>query len=704
MKDQTKFSDTIGCIDKIAIFESKIFHSQYLGLNMINDNSKVSLISLNKNLSEDEIAGYIAERISINDKTALMIGTGFSSLIKNKSGSWLSLLDEVIDVVKEKLDDRFKKKLKIYNEGNGNSNRDPQVEAYILSRQFPKEEGSQANELQKAVTTVIKKEWYYQEQIDNDQQYRDKVKNFCNFLESIDCRIIIDLNYDNCLETVLKSGNIKYTRIVGTEKSIDKLLPVSGLLLWKIHGIAEQEHTIILSPSDYQRLYETNNIGDKLIEIGKYINHIWTVGVGLQDDDIWSHLCVSKNSFTVNSIYTTEEEDKKKIEDKLKSWLRLVKISSNEITIFYGNYKDNKLSSYLETIQTIIKDGKSIDSILINDNLSIESLSKEIQKQASRFDKICDEIYFNNYGKQTRMALLEQFNDDYSSLISMLLAREKHGFSSTWLEPLTNIDIHENKIIPILENIINQVKYLCEELNKKLAINRKSSGLLYYAASQAVISHVLDTAITFGKKPTITFENKNKITNVVSIHKGQPFIVGNNPFKKIGVPDFNTLHFFVTTNPIVVGWPFIGKNKLESEIKYQPNLAGGKILTEDEWEVVIRHIYKQAKPTLKLDKKDKEVNSIDISAIPPIYPCGFLIEDIHEYRKNFGGCVTQKWHLVNTYTSTGLQIVKGGGLRDSRNAYTIGGRGFVAIGEYEPLMTEARQYVRQNKSQQKNRQ
>lgn len=648
---------------------------------MKNGNPKFDLISLNEKIIDDKIADKIGDKLSINERTALMVGAGFSMLINEKSSSWSSLIKEV------------KRELEIPDGDNKNNHITPQVEAYILSRQYPREEGSQANRFQQAVANVISKQWSNIPAVASQQDYQQKAENFCNFLESIDCRIIIDLNYDDCLETILTKKNVNYTRIVGSESSPIKLLPPSGILLWKIHGIKKQPHTIVLSPADYQRLYETNNIGEKLIEIGNQINHIWTVGVGLQDDDIWSYLCVSKNLFTVNSIYATREEDENKILQEIKPWKKIVQRSTNEITLFYGKYEQDKLSYYLQKIQSIIRNGKSTERNLISNKTFLANISKELRKRADNFDTICGEISLNKYNKETIISLLKPFRNDYYSLIGFLLAKKgKNLYNSTWLGDITNINIYSNDIISIIQAIVHQVKCLCEELNDELNGQKGPSGLLYYAASQAVINHVLDIAITFGKKPKITFENKDEITDTITIFKGQPFIVGNNPFRESIIPNFNTLHFFVTPDKIQVRWPFIGEHESQS------NLICGQMLTEDEWETVIRYMYKKAKPTLKIDGTDKKAQPIDISAIPPIYPCGFLLEDLYEYRKTFRGCVTQKWHLVNSYTSNGQQIVKGGGLRDSRNAYTIGGRGFIAIGEYEPLMTEARKNVQSNKS------
>jgi hypothetical protein len=51
------------------------------------------------------------------------------------------------------------------------------------------------------------------------------------------------------------------------------------VVLRQLHGAIDDPATIVLSPTDYQRSYEVNELGADLTDIGSQAQTVWSLGV-----------------------------------------------------------------------------------------------------------------------------------------------------------------------------------------------------------------------------------------------------------------------------------------------------------------------------------------------------------------------------------------------------------------------------------------
>ena len=222
----------------------------------------------------------------------LIVGAGFSiGAYKNSKGLGWSKLVKKVD--------------QILNPDENKEIINTNAKAMELSWEHSKEEvGSSITAFQRAIKCVI------EAQYNTDDLIEDIQESLVEFLNKTICKIIIDLNYDKTIDTILESKNISYQLFVGSELNWESIYYEKEIILWKVHGTVKEPETIILSPMEYQRNYEINNIGNILQKLGNTIHRIWTLGVGLEVDEIWKYLFNNGDKCPdIFSLWVTEKDD-----------------------------------------------------------------------------------------------------------------------------------------------------------------------------------------------------------------------------------------------------------------------------------------------------------------------------------------------------------------------------------------------------------
>lgn len=483
------------------------------------------------------------------------------------------------------------------------------------------------------------------------------------FLTTVHCDVVIDLSYDRLVEGILSAAEIPYYRIIGAQLDIHAPLPEGTIVLWKVHGSVDHPATIVLSPTEYQRIYEVNDLGTELARLGSKAHTVWTVGVGLVDDDVWSYLTSQAQDLDIVSFWATPQDASRDAEETLGAWLSVLGDGVSHVTVLNAAF------------------GK--DPHALRQGLH-DFIGKPAQVKRTRHKSVQLEATLETFDDRWRMAYLtgtpsamsfvvDQFYQEYSDLVHFMLTRGKSK-GHRWL-PFLHADSFPSEAI------------LCDEFNAILGNARDmvdkykgkaGKGLLLENCAQTVVRYVFDWLESF----KIGHEIVATRPSPTVIQRDSMLRVGANPFDpdvRSDKSSFNLNHMFTLAAPLKLGAPLVGTQvgvPVDSSID---------LLTEDEWECAVRMSFAESEPRLDLG-----AHSIDLNWIPPIFPWGFGRNGLAAYRSRTAGTVTKAWHLVSNRDAAGRQICKGGSLRDrGERAFMLGRRGLIRIGEFDDFVQRA---------------
>lgn len=602
----------------------------------------------------------------------LMVGAGFSKSFNRNSLLWSELLSKVARALGEPAPPNPS---------------DNYVEALKISRQHSKRRrDARATQFQVTVAEQIKKCWP-----ENwEQGCQDSQKdNFVRFLDAMRCDVIIDLNYDPCTETLLKEKNIPHTILTGSEIQWTGTVPSGALILWKIHGRMSVPETIVFSPTEYQRVYETNALGADLEILGQRTENLFTVGVGLTDDDVWAYLCSPiEGPKSITALWTDNKNVEEKTELSLHRWHKAV--SPRSVSVLHAPWDNDNRVTLDNRLENLSKEIEGATTTSPRTNKPLRShFSSRIAQINSDYQKALSLGYEH---EETALRVAASGRTEFEALRTFLISFGPERLAQTWCHEVpTNFDEVPGKY----EDLAKSIRSVCVRASEFCV--DQSSGIVEIAAAQAAVAYMVELAELLGLGVSVRLE---EVPSNLYLGEGQPIRIGSNPFfiRKPGAE--NPMQWFVPSAVLEVGFPLLGQvsnSKQESacDAMNQAPICPAEepervLLSEDEWEACVVHVYSQRKPTLILNWGDNKEEKVDIVSVPPLYPWGFRLLDAGSYRRQSGGTVSVKWHLVRKFLSGGGQVCKGGGLRDrGRRAFRIGGRGVVRIGESDAFLEPA---------------
>lgn len=604
-----------------------------------------------------------AQRMSValpggSGATAIMVGAGFSRALNPDAPGWAALINRL----RQELS-RLKKPI-----GRG---ADLMIEAYRLSRRHSHDRRTALpTEFQNKVLEVLRP---YRVRGTSDPVILGNksalAESLRSIIDALRCRIIIDLNYDDSIEEVLKEAGRRYVRWVGSEASWAGTPPLDAIRLWKIHGTIDQPATVVLSPTEYQRLYEVNEIGDELGKLGKQLSSVWTFGVGLQEDDVWLHLCRGDQPAHIVALWLTDKAARR----DLGPWEKLVAKRNRKVTVLSSSFASSNGRPALAE--------------------RMEDLAREIVSRAPRrgqnevrrgriddFEKAYADALANEHDTAP---IVKKYRYDFNTLREHFLSYTADGFGPRWcpsIERTTPTNLDPRTLETFARDFIEVVRAADE------ACTDHPNSIIVSAAAQSAAVHVIELATLLGIDTAVELDWKRIDLKrdkdgrpQLRIGSGGRFLVGCNPFSSRG-SDGNPMHLATIREDIRLAPPLI--DDFDSG-KLPPDAS--VLLTEDEWEACVVFLYWMASPGIRLGTLRYEPR-----AIPPLYPCGFRLLDLRELRAHNLNGVSKYWHLVDGFHEDGRQICKGGGLRDRHSAaFEIGSRGALRIGEYDEFLAPA---------------
>jgi len=586
--------------------------------------------------------GLTAETLSV-----VMVGAGFGMAAVPGSLTWRGLIEKVAT------------KMEI-NVGSVDSRIAAMMLSWIGSQ---KRVTAEESAFQRIVADCVKAAHLDQQR---DDELLDRIADLAL---RVHCDVVIDLNYDTLVEEALDKAKIPYYRIIGAQLDIHAPLPKGTVVLWKVHGSVEHPATIVLSPTEYQRIYEVNDLGGELAKLGAKTHTVWTVGVGLLDDDVWSHLTSKANDLEVVSFWVTEGDRSQDAEETLQAWIRMLDAGAGVTRATVLNAVLGKNSRALLS---------SIDHFLCEFGTQSEAQPRQTARLAATLRKFDEQWGMaSKIGTQRAISfVVDEFEQDYSDLFHFMLTRGKTR-GKRWL-PFLNA----NGPIPdrhALADEFHAVLLSCKSMMKDFAGEWPTRGLLLGCCVQAIVRNVCDWLDSFDIPYTI--EPTQDPLKVVQ--RGTYLVVGANPFDpdvRADVNAFNLIHAFTYKNDPL---------KLEAPLTEEPLPSSksrpSELLTEDEWECAVRSLFVNSAPELKIDGLAPIALTKDW--IFPVFPWGFGRNGLAAYRSTSKGTVTRAWHLVSNQSASRYQICKGGSLRDrGERAFMLGRRGQVRIGESDDFV------------------
>jgi hypothetical protein len=597
--------------------------------------------------------------------SAVMIGAGFSKALNPALPNWGSLINSV----RKNLSGKPKALAK---------GADIMVEAYRLSRRFSNRvPNALPTTFQKAVTkvfTAIPQNGTYVARLDA------LAAGLSAFLSVLRCRVVIDLNYDNSVELALTAAKRPFVISIGSEARWPENPPFDAIRVWKIHGTLDQPSTIVLSPNEYQRLYEVNAISAELARLGQRTDTLWSIGVGLDDDDVWSYVCSQNDELQVVALWMVGDKES---EAKLDDWYTIVTSEEVKPLVLRSNYEDvngtPRLAACLsELAQEIANRASQAEPPSTYAGPSVERFDEEYTSTFEvghditpvidryRLDYIAAYEHFLSYGADGRFGPRWCPTVDKTKHATALDAAGQEGLACDFME------------------VVKRAEDACQEAK----LRRKTDSILLCSAAQRATVHVVELAELLGITVRmeidwkgIDFKRDEKHLPRRRIGIDQSVLVGSNPFDMQTHHLSNPMHVYKTKTPILLVAPLID----DYFVKPPDVRENAKLLTEDEWEAAVVSLYRWASPALWLGKK-----WFKPLAIPPLYPWGFRLMDIRDLRRDNVNGVSKYWHLVDKRLPDRRQVCKGGGLRDrSRRVFEIGSRGALTIGEYDEFLAPA---------------
>jgi hypothetical protein len=572
---------------------------------------------------------------------------------------------------------------------NGRRSHDPYVDALEISRRYTHHiRDARPTTFQETVKSVVADAFAHCDPAGSE--FIALAKEFASFVKAIGASIIVDLNYDTCCETLLRAADVDVVRRIGSEVHWVGGRPSDVPLLWKIHGSVESPTTIVLSPTEYQRLYEVNALGPQLTSLGCLAQEIWTVGVGLASDDIWAYLCggtrrvdtrhVAVKAPIVNAILTRPAPGNPRNEPALLAWAGQVEPTMT-VNILYGQIPTMEdgtcpsLAVHLNRIHHQLRRQSGKSPRVLGPRARLVDRSREFQR------RYLDAL--NRSNDSAAIAVVDEYRHDFEALREHFLSSDKKGrIGMTWCPwvPAHRADgDHEDVRVCDIADLVRTVGAWVEAFDHK-----DDAGLLVTCAAQAAVAYALELAELLGIDATMfslswpTFLNVGVTARMVGMN---PFFVNRENQLRCHLMQPGKL-----SRGFSMGRPLFKKDPTGPS-------PTDDLLTEDEWEAAMQLFYENASPELQL-RSEKELQTVrfdEIKSIPPLYPWGFLLSDVAAFRRAFDGALSRVWALVADVLPGGNQICKGGSLRDrGRRAFRIGNRGSIRIGERDEFIEAAR--------------
>jgi SIR2-like domain len=542
------------------------------------------------------------------------------------------------------------------------------VEGLRLSREYsPRKRDAVPTRFQEKVKHVI------QNSISrpaSDADWVDLSKALREFLAAIKCTVILDTNYDSTMEWLLEDAGIRYTRLIGSEATSVSPLPGDAVILWKVHGTVDAPSTIVLSPTEYQRIYESNALGDVMQSLGQRIDCLWVMGCGLGDDETWTYLCTDDGPKQIACLWQTTHEAIPL--SAPADWVGQVGTNHRDVRVYWAQVLKtpdylsggrrrtaNQLTHITKTIVGSIPEGRK------------SSQREWWEHRIDAFDHDYQAI-LGTKNIPAALAIVAGARADFESLKNYLLSQQKDTMGKTWCAGVpTDLTLNDDRKRSLAEDFARVVEVaiaLCKEWK---------DSILVAAAAQAAVGYVVELAEILGIPVTVELKQEPQR---LALAPNQKVLVGANPFFVRADQAYraNLMHFHRTRTGLDIQYPLAA---LEASVH-----DGTTLMEENDWEARVIHAYGRRSPCLLLNGEVE----IQINSLPPLYPWGFRLGDIKAFRDRMDfGTISQCWHLVSNVEG-GWQICKGGGLRDrGRIAFRIGNRGRVRIGEYDAFVQPA---------------
>lgn len=591
-------------------------------------------------------AEYPTPEGSIN---GLMLGSGFTRAVHPEAPSWGSLIETLAKLLGQEAP----------------ASKQWFVEGLRLSRNTsPRRRGAHPTRFQSAVREVVTAATPRQSA---DSKSWAKMKDALDeFLRATGTTVIIDTNYDSTLEYLLEDAKRPFTRLIGSEATWVGPLPSdNALIVWKIHGSVDAAATIVLSPTEYQRIYEANALGPVLQQLGASLECLWVVGCGLGDDETWAYLCSEAGPQTIACLWQTEGPTCPT--EAPRGWWEQVSEGERSIRLYWAPVPTPdapcpSLAEHLSTISTKVV-AASFPKRRIWWDKRLATFDKEYMIQASPL-KV-----------NAALAVVARYREEFTTLRNYLLSQTSRGMGKTWCPSVPTDGVFSaEKKLELAGDFAAVAKHAMAFFDEGTSLESDTPGLLVASAVQSAIAYVVELADVLGIDVHVKLEGLP--SDELAIGKGQALFVGINPFdiRPAEVFRANPLHVYTTKSRLPIAAPLTAGTTSQS-----------RPLEEDDWEAAVIYMYRRRCPKLEFEGG----HEVEILNLPPLYPWGFRFLDIHEYRACTPGTISRKWHLVRQVEGD-FQVCKGGGLRDSsRIAFRIGNRGRVRIGEFDAFIEPA---------------
>jgi hypothetical protein len=617
----------------------------------------------------------------------LIVGAGLSKAACDDMPLWAELVDRVAKSLEKA------KGLSLPPERS----RDPYVDALEISRRYSGHaRDARPTVFQTHVRAVVDDS--YSKCDRTSPGWRDLASGFASFVRAIGAAIIVDLNYDTCCEDLLKGADVDFVRRIGSEVHWVGGRPADVPMLWKVHGSVTSPATIVLSPSEYQRLYEVNALGTQLTALGRVAQEIWTVGVGLNPDDIWAYLCGPARRMegstarqgrdagpVVNAILARPDGKPPKDEPTIERWAAYLQ-ATTAVAVLHGPVRTPlspsapTLATQLGRVCTHLQSQSGQSPRVDGPRARLLSRSEEFQERyLSALTKPND---------AAALAVVEEFRHDFEALREHFLSAERTSRTGmTWCPWVPTQASRSRPPLVEPEDIANMVRAAAGWLDD--FGHTRNAGLLPTCAAQSAVAYGLELAELVGIDVSMSSPSWPTFLNVGICKR----LVGTNPFfvntenrVRCHLMQFHDLRrAFTVGRPLFASPPGGADDDNDAEL-----------LTESEWEAAMQLFYENAAPNLHLrsDEAHVTIPFAALRSIPPLYPWGFLLSDLAAFRVTFDGLLSRVWALVADVLPGGNQICKGGSLRDrGRRAFRIGSRGSIRIGEHDAFVEPARCFL-----------
>lgn len=598
---------------------------------------------------------------------AVMVGAGVGKSLVPDNPTWRQLLDRMAETLDTAV---IAQELR----------HDLHVFAYVLGRRPGRQRSAEPTNFQRKVSELLGNFWPLPA---DNARLASCAKIFADFLKLSRTSLIIDLNYDKAVEQLLTTRGVPFVRVIGSEMRWQGPMIESGVILWKIHGTIDAPSTIVLSPTEYQLVYEVNALADELQSVGSELGNLWSIGVGLERDDVWNFLCKKpRKEFAVWCLWLSDRGP-----EALKDWWDGVQSTVHSATVFKSPLPAEPaapdLFSHLNSISAMINADREPDEPLWPKNF-VFKLSQHFKDRAREFQKHYDPLIKLGCN-ETIVSLVRTFYVQYDQLKTLLLSNRSVGLGPRWCAAVKERTEWTPETLEEFAADCARIVSNAAELCVDYANAEDSTGFntLITSAAQAAVTHVVELAELLGVE--CESPRKKIFNGRVVVPNGFRCIVGSNPFEVSKPLQRNLMHIYehkaesLHVKPPIFGKPLVGA---------LAETRGRRLLTEDEWEAAVIALYRALGPSLRFGSKI--VKKQQLIKIPPIYPWGFRFADIREYRNSGNIGVSKVWALIDGFDKSRNQYCKGGAMRDrSRQAFEISSRGFLRIGEFDEFLEAA---------------